>query len=114
MTYKEVLEEIREQCDSVRELAYEGLEGEEAYPNAQYDNEQYNIYKNSTLGLYKRVLQYGGEGKGDEWYVVYHFIDHDIYIRIDGYYQSYSGTEFNGWDSCREVRPQEKTIIVYE
>lgn len=64
---------------------------------------------------WEEVEQYGGEGKGDTWYSVKYFPDHDIYIRINGWYQSYNGTEFyDGWDSCTEVRPQLKTITIFE
>ena len=80
---------------------------------------EHNIAKSlcmQDLGLqWEQVDQYGGEGKGDTWYSIKYFPEYDIYIRVDGWYQSYNGTEFHdGWDSCKEVRPQQKTIIVYE
>ncbi len=37
----------------------------------------------------------------------------DSYFRIDGYYDSWNGTDFND-SSFRDVRPIEKTITVYE
>ena len=64
------------------------------------------------LGEIKVVDEYGGEGQGDEYWVVYHFVEHDIYIRVDGWYSSYEGSEFE--DYGYEVRPTEKTITVYE
>lgn len=65
------------------------------------------------LGEVKEVRQQGGEGEGDVWYVVHYFPAHDVYLRTDGYYSSYGGTEFyDGFG--REVRPQEKMITVYE
>lgn len=64
------------------------------------------------LGKITTVDHYGGEGKGEEYWTVYHFIDHDVYIRIDGWYSSYNGAEFD--DYGYEVRPIEKTITVYE
>ena len=66
------------------------------------------------VGPFKEVEQYGGEGQGDTWYSVKYFKDHDVYIRVDGWYQSHMGTEFNGWKSCSEVRPKQKTITVFE
>lgn len=64
------------------------------------------------VGTYKVVDSYGGEGCGETWYKVFHFTDHNVYIRIDGFYQSYNGTEFySGYG--REVFPQEKTIVVF-
>jgi len=68
-----------------------------------------------SLGLGKivEVDQYGGEGMGDEWYSVKHFVDHDIYIKTTGFYQSHSGVEFyNGYGE--EVFPKQKVITVYE
>lgn len=61
------------------------------------------------------VDQYGGEGQGDSWWSVKYFPEHNVYIKVDGWYQSYNGTEFcDGWDCCSEVFPVEKTITVYE
>ena len=40
--------------------------------------------------------------------------DHDIYIKVTGYYSSYNGTDFDsGWDCCTEVRPAKKEVTVY-
>lgn len=67
------------------------------------------------IGKMSEVAQEGGEGEGETWFSVKHFLDHDIYVRIDGSYASYSGTDFEDWDDAvKEVRPQEKTITVYE
>lgn len=65
------------------------------------------------LGKVNEVEQVGGEGEGNTWYTVKHFVDHDVYIRTDGWYSSYEGTEFE--DGFGEVvSPKEKTITVYE
>jgi hypothetical protein len=67
------------------------------------------------LGPIEEVASKGGEGEGEEWYVVYHFPKHNIYLKCDGFYQSYNGTEFyDGWDDCFEVKPKEITVTVYE
>lgn len=69
--------------------------------------------KSLGVGDWVEVEQYGGEGKGESWYSVKHFIDHDIYIRTDGFYTSYNGTDFyDGYG--RQVFPKQKTITVYE
>lgn len=66
------------------------------------------------LGQMVEVDSYGGEGQGDTWYSVKHFVDHDVYIKVDGYYTSYEGTSFyGGWTCCSEVKPVQKTITVY-
>lgn len=64
-------------------------------------------------GPYEIVKEYGGEGKGETWYKVFYFTNHDVYIKVDGFYSSYEGVEFEGWDDATEVRPTEKTITVY-
>lgn len=65
------------------------------------------------LGEIEEVDKYGGEGQGDAWWRVKYFRDHDVYIKVWGSYSSYNGTEFyDGYGE--EVRPQEKTITVYE
>ena len=86
-----------------------------------WDNEisqfAYMNYNKEELGLgpVEEVDSYGGEDCGSTWYSVQHFKDHDVYIRVDGYYSSYNGTDFyDGWDCCKEVKPKEKTITVYE
>lgn len=75
---------------------------------------EYEIIKKLRLN-WEEVDQYGGEGQGDTWYSIKYFKDHNVYIKVTGYYQSYNGTEFyDGWDSCKEVLPRQKTITVYE
>ena len=49
---------------------------------------------------------------GEKYYHVYHFVDHDVYIRIDGWYESYNGAEFH--EAPYEVKPIQKTITVFE
>ena len=73
-----------------------------------------NYLKSIGLDL-REIDSYGGQGKGEEWWVVFHSPANDIYIKVEGFYESYNGTEFyHGWDSCTEVRPKEKTITVWE
>lgn len=70
------------------------------------------ILEHLGLGKVVEVDSYGGEGSGEEYYSVKHFVDHDVYIRTDGFYQSYNGVEFyNGYGS--EVFPVEVTKTEY-
>lgn len=76
------------------------------------DKYQQEVLDYLGIGSYEVVDSYGGEGQGEIWYKVFHFTDHNVYIRIDGFYQSYIGTEFySGYG--REVVPQQKTITVF-
>jgi hypothetical protein len=70
------------------------------------------------LGRIKVVEQKGGynelqEGAtGMDWYIVRHFVDHDVYIRVDGHYTSYEGLDISR-SKYKEVKPKERVIIEY-
>ena len=69
----------------------------------------------NALPSWEEVDQEGGEDEGSHWHSVKYFKDHDVYIKVTGWYSSYHGTDFEDWDeACDEVRPQQKTITVYE
>lgn len=57
------------------------------------------------------VERFGGEGKGDTYYVVFQI--GDKFYRVDGYYSSWEGAN---WDSAEpyEVKPVEVTVIKYK
>jgi hypothetical protein len=98
MNFQEIKEVLEKHYDSVEEFAYDSSDAE--VPG---------------VGKFVIVKKYGGEGKGEEWYNTRHFIDHDVYISVAGYYTSYDGVYFeDGWYNIFEVRPKEKTVIVYE
>jgi len=84
-----------------------------SYPS-KYEVKENEWKKANNIPNWKEVEQYGGESMGDTWYSVKYFPDHDVYIRVDGWYQSHNGTDFNGWEDCSVVKPVEKTITVYE
>lgn len=65
------------------------------------------------LGPMKVVQSKGGEGQGEEYYVIIHFVDHNVFVKVEGFYTSYDGTDFDAFD-LREVFPTEKIITVYE
>lgn len=58
----------------------------------------------------------GGEGQGDHAHIVFKVVTVDgdeQYFKIDGYYSSYDGTDWDGSDLF-EVRPIERTVVFYE
>lgn len=59
------------------------------------------------------VEDFGGEGKGDTVRIVVHFKEGDLYVKAEGYYASYDGSDWSS-SEWEEVRPKEKTITVYE
>jgi hypothetical protein len=63
----------------------------------------------------KAEFDTGGEGHGEDVYMVFKTVDVDgteQYWRKDGYYSSYGGTDWDG--DFREVRPVERTVVFYE
>lgn len=64
------------------------------------------------LGEIVEVDRYGGEGQGERWWTVKHFVDHDVYLKTSGHYSSYNGTDFYDWG--KEVKPVIKTVTVFE
>jgi len=107
LTGKEILQILNENY-STSSIAYGEL-GE--FQNQLTEQEQQEII--DQLGEVKQVYSRGGEGKGDEWSRVQHFVDHDVYIRVDAYYASYEGTDFDG-ASVYVCKPIEKTVVFYE
>ncbi len=98
LNYKQILEVLKMKLDNVEDFGCE----------------DYNV-EELGLGEIKVADKTGGEGQGEHWHSVKHFVDHDIYIKVTGFYSSQDGVSFyQGWDDCEEVRPYQKTITVYE
>ncbi len=66
----------------------------------------------AILGEFTEVEHVGGgEGEGENTHFVIKFLDHDVYLRANGYYYSYDGEHFNGpW---QQVFPTAVTRIEY-
>lgn len=95
LTAAEILAVLNEKIDRVSSFAFEDYDAEEL-----------------GLGEIEEVDQHGGEDEGSTWYSVKHFKDHDVYIQVDGYYQSHYGTDFdNGMG--HEVFPKQVTVTEY-
>jgi hypothetical protein len=123
LTAQQIIDIINAENISVDEFAY----GD--FPDMDY-KEEYNISKEDYIKLsfndkrlfvlnhlgigdWEEVDQYGGEGDGERWYSVKYFKDHDVYIKTNGFYSSYNGTDFD-YGYGDEVKPVQKTITVYE
>jgi hypothetical protein len=63
----------------------------------------------SPFGPIKRVSSVGGEGQGDQAYVIFQVGDR--FFRKNGYYASWVGFEWDG--AFEEVVPEETTVIRY-
>tara|TARA_R110000868_G_scaffold76573_6_gene220168 strand:- start:5164 stop:5610 length:447 start_codon:yes stop_codon:yes gene_type:complete len=73
------------------------------------------LNENTILGGCVEVDGNGGSDRGSDWWRVYHFTKHDVYLKIRGYYTSYEGVSLeDGWDSCSEVVPKQVMVTIYE
>lgn len=61
----------------------------------------------------EEVDNYGGEGLGDEYWIVFRLTkgEETMLLRVDGYYASYAGGEYHG--PPYEVEPVEVTVTEY-
>lgn len=67
------------------------------------------------LGAVFVESNYGGEGDGDQYWIVFRVELPDgrtRYVRVDGWYQSYSGGEYDG--DPYEVFPVQRQVTFYE
>jgi hypothetical protein len=62
------------------------------------------------LGTVVSVEQHGGEGEGDQYWVVVRIGDR--YFRKPGWYASHDGGYLDG--DLYEVTPETRTVVVYE
>ena len=97
MTVKDLTDKLEELEISKEEFAYD----------------DYDVDLKQYFGEFEEIEHEGGEGEGEKYHIVWYFKDHDLYIRLDGYYTSYNGTDFDDYEFY-EVRPKQVTITVYE
>lgn len=95
------------------DLSYEAARIACAMGPNPYKQKQKEYLESIGIGDFEEIDQYGGEGQGNTWYSIKYFKDHDVYIKTEGYYQSYDGTTFHDGYGV-EVFPKQKTITVYE
>lgn len=96
MTVEEILAEVEKQGISVDSFGY-----------CDFPNPLENV------GEWEEIEQVGGEDEGSTWYSVKFFKDHNVYIKTQGYYSSYNGTDFD-YGYGDEVKPVERTVTFYE
>ena len=111
MTGKEIIEKLKELGISNETLGY-GDFGKRVNPIAKYGSEEYKTQHLDGIGQFIEVYEEGGEGEGSHWEKVYHFKDHDVYISMCGFYQSYDGVSFDAYEP-EEVFPVQVTRTEY-
>jgi len=102
-TYSEIIEVLDEHCGNIYDFVHEDFE----YKTVQ-----------DLVGDWKEIWVSGGCDKGSDWVTVYHFQDHDVYIKISGYYTSYNGVEFNSrsWtgSDVKKIKQKEVIKVIYQ
>lgn len=71
----------------------------------------------TPIGSLEKIDSYGGEGKGDEYWMVLRLTQGDVVrtFKKEGYYASHYGHEWCDYgNDFSEVSPVEKTVIVWE
>lgn len=94
-------------------LIEELLEGD-CLTELKYGNTQTIDYDGTTI-LLEHVADYGGEGQGDDYWLVAKVLigEEQIgHLRWDGWYASYDGGYLE--DAPKWVEPVEKTVIHWE
>ena len=75
---------------------------------------QYNNYENDNYKIESEIDGEGGEGQGDSIWIVSRILDKKtgevFFIRFDGYYESWNGTDWSNNDWTM-VKPQEVKVI---
>ena len=68
--------------------------------------------RNAGIG-FECVEQHGGEGEGEDFFTVYQFTKDKevVFVKFQGWYQSYNGSEFTDW---RFVAPVARMVTFYE
>ena len=105
---KNTIKELLDNCDS--DMINGFFESE--YNNQYYgSHEDRQALENSGFEI-EHVDNHGGEDEGSDYWSVYKFTKggESVYVKFQGYYASYVGSEFNEWFF---VEPQQKTITVY-
>lgn len=109
MNRKEAFKKLAEVIENHGSDDYENLGSQ-----FMYEDISENIFEGiEHEELFKGMIQerqHGGEGQGEDYYVVWYFPKVDVYIKFYGYYQSYDGSEYEGFE---HVEPEEVLITIY-
>lgn len=63
-----------------------------------------------ALGSFECVEQFGGEGSGDDYFSIFEFKDHGVFVKFDGWYALRHGCEFS---NMYNVTPKQVTKTEY-
>jgi len=112
MNFKEIKQKLKTLNLKEKELGYYAQNGE----CILYDDDRGEEIEIDVVGLLEEnfgkvnVVETSYFHDGYECWCVYDFKEHNVCIKIEGYFSSYDDTE---WSRMFEVFPEEKTITVY-
>jgi hypothetical protein len=87
----------------------ETYDGDSFYDEVEYEDEGIELTIDGQKVVAKKEDSYGGEGQGDEYWVVFRI--NDQLFRVDGYWQSWEGGEYDG--DLYEVEPYQVMVTRY-
>lgn len=98
--------------EEIIELINEKFEDKNEFVDEYYQEDTVHFLED--LGNFEIVEDEGEyEGAGEECHRVWYFKDHDVYIRLDGWYASYDGTHWEDED-FKIVKPVDRMVRFYE
>lgn len=105
---------LKEQNSEVIDLFFNS-EFDEEYRKYNTDEQNQCIAAFQAQNIdFSIAASHGGEGEGEDYWSVYKFTEHDtketVYVKFDGWYQSYNGSEFNEWYF---VVPEQVLVTVF-
>lgn len=113
MSVETIKSRVSELLDASKDVQVEFFDREMDTPHRKYDSDEVHTFKATCEFNFTLVDQHGGEGEGEDYWTVYSFTDNKdtIYVKFQGWYQSYSGSELSEW---KFVEPKERMVTFYE
>lgn len=113
MSLKEKVKEILNDADS--EIIQEFFHSE-LTESTKWDSEEVTDFRKklSDVGIrFEHVDNYGGEEQGRDYWSIYAFHDeaHVVYVKFEGWYASYHGSEYDEWYF---VEPRQVQVTQFE
>lgn len=113
MSLKQKVAELLNEADSdiIQEFFHS-----EISDNITWDSEEIADFRKklSDVGIrFEHVDNYGGEEQGRDYWSIYAFHDeaHVVYVKFDGWYASYHGSEYEEWFF---VEPRQVQVTQFE
>lgn len=103
---KSMVDKILKETDN--EVCRELFESEVSLERGYYDSTEVTEFKEKLQKegiVITHIERYGGEDQGREYWSVYSFSKGDdiVYVKFDGWYASYNGSEYEEWYFAKAV-----------